>query len=124
MRTNVTDSSLAVFFREFNKMRDEPVSPDELTRGKNYAVLGALGDYETAGDIAGAISESILFARPVTAVAADLRAINALNAAQLQAAARKHIDPARLTVVVVGDIAKIRPAIEKLGLGRIEVQTF
>lgn len=124
VRTNVTDSSLAVFFREFNKMRDEPVSPDELTRGKNYAVLGALGDYETAGDIAGAISESILFARPVTAVAADLRAINALNAAQLQSAARKHIDPARLTVVVVGDIAKIRPAIEKLGLGPIEVQTF
>ncbi len=124
VRTNVTDSSLAVFFREFEKMRTAPVSDDELARGRNYLVLGALGDYETAGDIATAVTTSIVFNEPLTAVADDLKRINAVTAAAAQAAAQKHLDPRRLTVVIVGDIAKIRPGIEQLKLGPIEVQTF
>ena len=32
--------------------------------------------------------------------------------------------PAEMTVVVVGDLAKIRAGIEKLGLGPVEVQTY
>ena len=124
VRTNVTDSSLAVFFREFEKVRTEQVSADELARGRNYLVLGALGDYETAGDIAGAITTSVVFNEPLSAAAAELRAINAVTAAQVQAAAQKYLDPKQLTIVVVGDIAKIRPGIEKLNLGPIEVQTY
>ena len=124
VRTNVTDSSLAVFFRDSRRCARSRHGPKELTRGRNYLVLGALGDYETAGDIAGAITQSLLFNQPVSAVAAELRAINAVTAAQVRAAAQRHLDPGRLTVVVVGDIAKIRPGIEGLNLGPIKVQTF
>jgi len=124
VRTNVTDSSLVVFFREFKRMRDEPVTDVELTRGKNYLVLGALSDYETAGDISGAISTSLLFGQPMDQITRDLKAINALTTAQVQAAARRHLDPSKLTIVVVGDIANIRAGIEKLGLGPVEVQTY
>jgi zinc protease len=45
VRTDVTDSSLAVFFHEFARIRDEPITPVELQRGKKYLVLGALGNY-------------------------------------------------------------------------------
>ncbi|MGH7592341.1 MAG: M16 family metallopeptidase, partial [Gemmatimonadales bacterium] len=38
VRTNVTDSSLAVFFREIRRIGNEPVTLVELTRGKNYIV--------------------------------------------------------------------------------------
>jgi zinc protease len=124
VRTNVTDSSLAVFFREFEKMRTAPVSDDELARGRNYLVLGALGDYETAGDMATAVTASILFNEPLSAVADDLKKITGVTAAQVQAAAQKHLDPKHLTIVIVGDVAKIRPGIEQLKLGPIEVQTF
>ncbi len=124
VRTNVTDSSLAVFFAQFNAMRDEHVSADELDRGRNYLVLGALGDYETAGNVAGAITQSVIFNEPLSAVVAELKAIGNVSAAQIHAAARRHLDPSKLTVVIVGDIAKIRPGIEKLGLGPIEVQTY
>ncbi len=44
--------------------------------------------------------------------------------ADVQRAARAHLDPALLTIVVVGDIAKIRPGIERLKLGPISVQTY
>ena len=42
----------------------------------------------------------------------------------VQRVARRYLDPTRLTVVVVGDLATIRPGIEKLGLGPVEVQEY
>lgn len=124
VRTNVTDSSLIVFFRELKKIGAEPVAPVELHRARNYLVLGALGNYETAGQIAGELSTSLLFNRPLGAVTQELAAINRVTAADVQRVARAHIDPAKFTVVVVGDLAKIRPGIEKLNLGPIEVQSY
>lgn len=124
VRTNVTDSSLAVFFREFRRIRAEPVTPTELDRGKAYIVLGALDNYETAGQVAGAISTSVLFGRPLATITQEYARIKRLTAADVQHAAQAYLDPVRLTVVVVGDIARIRPGIEKLGLGPIEVQEY
>lgn len=123
VRTDVTDSSVAIFFREFERIRNESVSADELERARNYSVLGALDSYETAGQVAGAISGAVTFGEPLQRTADDLAAINRVTAAQVQAAARQHLDPSRLTVVIVGDVATIRPGIEKLKLGPVEVQT-
>ena len=124
VRTNVTDSSLIVFFREIKRMRDEPVPAVEVRRGQNYVVLGALGSYETAGQVAAAISASVLFSRPLSAIAEEFTAINKLTATDIQRAAQTYLDPGKLTVVIVGDLAKIRAGIEKLNLGPIEVQTY
>lgn len=124
VRTDVTDSSVAIFFREFNTIRNEPIPSVELERARNYIVLGALDSYETAGQVAGAIASALQFGHPLQRTADELAAINRLTAAQVQAAARKYLDPAHLTVVIVGDVAAIRPGIEKLNLGPIEVQTY
>ncbi|HEY4320481.1 MAG TPA: pitrilysin family protein [Gemmatimonadales bacterium] len=124
VRTNVTDSSLALFMREFRRIRDSAVTPVELQRGKNYVVLGALGDYETAGQVAGAIASSVIFHRPLATIPPEFARINQLTAAAVQHAAMTWIDPSRLTIVVVGDLAKIRSGIEKLHLGPIETQVY
>jgi hypothetical protein len=42
----------------------------------------------------------------------------------VQRAAKLYVDPSHLTVVVVGDVAKIRAGIERLKLGTVEVQTY
>ncbi len=125
VRTNVTDSSLIVFFRELKRMRDEPVTPVELTRGQNYIVLGALGNYETAENkVAGAIRNSVIFGRPLSTIPGEYAEITKLTAEDIRHAAVSYFDPAFFTVVVVGDLAKIRPGIEKLKLGPVEVQTY
>lgn len=124
VRTDVTDSSLIVFFREMKRIGAEPVTSVELDRARNYLVLGSLGDYETAGQIAGALSTSLLFNRPLSAVTQELAAINRVTLADVQRVAKAHIDTGHFTVVIVGDLAKIRPGIEKLNLGPIEVQKY
>ena len=124
VRTNVTDSSLIVFMREMNRMRTEPVPAVELVRGKNYIVLGALGDYETAGEIGGAVATSVMMQRPLATIPAEYAAIQQLSAAQVQSAAQQYLDTGKMTIVVVGDLAKIRAGIEQLHLGPIEVQSY
>jgi predicted Zn-dependent peptidase len=124
VRTDVTDSSLVVFFEEFNRVREELVSAVELERSRNYIVLGALDGYETQGQVNGAIATALQFGHPLSRTAEELNAIGKLNAADVQRAARNYLDPKHLTVVVVGDLSKIRPGIERLNLGPIEVQTY
>jgi zinc protease len=124
VRSDVTDSSVAIFFREFERIRNEPVTPVELERGRNYIVLGALDSYETAGQVAGAIGGALQFGHPLQRTADELVAISRLTAAQVQAAAQKYLDPRHLTVVIVGDLASIKAGIERLNLGPVEVQTY
>jgi predicted Zn-dependent peptidase len=124
VRTDVTDSSLAIFIREFETIRTQPVTATELQRAKSYMVLGSLGDFETPSQVAGALSTSLLFGRPLATIAAEMKAINGLDAGDVQRAARAHLDPALLTIVIVGDIARIRPGIERLKIGPVSVQTY
>jgi zinc protease len=124
VRTDVTDSSVAIFFREFARIRSEPVPEDELERARNYLVLGSAGDFETAGQLSTAIVEALLFQRSLAAISEELEAITRLTAEDVQRAARRHLDPAALTVVIVGDVAAIRPGLERLGLGPITVQAY
>jgi predicted Zn-dependent peptidase len=121
VRTNVTDSSLAIFFSEFRRLRSEPVSAAELDRARSYIGLGALGDFETTRQVAGALADLDQFGLPLSTIPADLDAIGKLTTADIQRAAEKYVDPGRMTVVVVGDIAKIRPGIEALHLGPVTV---
>lgn len=123
VRTDVTDSSLAIFFEQFQRIRDEPVPADELERARSYSVLGALGNYETTGQVAGQLATALTFGMTLDQLPAELTAIQNLSAADVQRAARQHLDPARLTVVVVGDLAKIRAGIEALRLGPVTIVT-
>jgi zinc protease len=124
VRSNVTDSSLAIFFREFRRIRDSGVTGTELERARAYLVLGSLGDFETTGQVAGQLAALTVLGLPLTTIPADLAAIQHLTAADVQRAARTYLDPDHLTVVVVGDIATIRPGIEALGLGPVEVRDY
>lgn len=124
VRTDVTDSSVAILFREFTRLRDEVVLEAELERARNYLVLGSAGDFETAGQLGTAIVEALLFERSVATISQELGAITRLTPEDVQRVARRHLDPAALTVVIVGDIATVRPGLERLGLGPISVQAY
>ena len=122
VRTNVTDSSLAVFFQEFKRIREEPVSQAELDRAKQYLVLGALTEFETTGQVSDVLSSLMPWRLPLQTVPDDLAAIQRLGAAEVQQAAVKYLDPAHMTVVVVGDVKAIRPVVEALNLGPIQLR--
>jgi predicted Zn-dependent peptidase len=122
VRTNVTDSSLIEFFKEFERLRNEPVDPVELERAKAYLALGLAGDFETTTQMAGQVTGLLRFGLPMTYYDDYLDRIMAISVADVQRVARQYLKTDRFTIVVVGDIAAIRPGIEALKLGPVSVR--
>ncbi len=123
VRTDVSDSSLVEFFRELRLIRDSVVAPEELERTKQYLALRVPGSFETTGQVAGQIGNLLTFGLPFTWFDDYVRRIMSVSAADVQRVARRYVHPDSMTVVVVGDIQRIRPGIEKLGLGPVEMRT-
>jgi zinc protease len=122
VRTDVTDSSLMEFKREINRMRDSLVDPAELQRAQAYLALGLPGDFETTGQVAGQISGMLRFGQPFVYWNGYVQNVMKVTRADVQRVARQYVDPTHMTIVVVGDLAKIRSGIEAAGLGPVEVR--
>ena len=121
VRSNVTDSSLVEFFHEFNRIRDEPVEAEELNRAKAYLALGLAGDFETTGQVANQLGGLMTFGLPFNWYDSYVERIMAVTAADVQRVAQRLIRPDQFSVIVVGDVASIRPGIAQLGLGPVTV---
>ena len=119
VRTDVTDSSLVEIFRELRSIQDAPVSATELARAKAYVALSIPGDFETNAEIAGQLVELGIYKLPLSSVSAFIAKVNAVTIADVQRVARKYLPADRATIVVVGDLAKIRAGIEALKLGAV-----
>lgn len=122
VRTDVTDSALVQFFFEFHLLRDSLVTPTELHRAISYITLGLPGEFETTGQMAGQIGTLLTFGLPLDYYDSYTRQIDAVTAAEVERVARRYVDPARMSVIVVGDLEQIRSGIEALGLGRVTVR--
>jgi zinc protease len=123
VRTDVTDSSLVEFFRELRRIRDSVVDPIELERTKQYLALRVPGSFETTSQMAGQVGTLLTFGLPFTWFDDYVRRIMAVSAADVQRVAREYIRPDSVSIVIVGDVPKIRPGIERLGLGPVELGT-
>ncbi len=121
VRTDVTDSSLIEIFRELRAIRDAPVSAVELARGKAYVALAIPGNFETNGQIAGQLAELDTFGLPLSSVSDFITRVNAVTAADVQRVAQKYLPVDRPTIVVVGDLTKVRAGIDALKLGATTV---
>lgn len=122
VRTNVTDSSMIEFFKEFERLRSEPVEAVELERAKAYLALGLAGDFETTTQMAGQVSGLLRFGLPMTYYDNYVPKIMAVTVADIQRVARQYVRPDRFTIVVVGDVAAIRSGIEALKLGPVSLR--
>lgn len=121
VRTNVTDSSLVEFFKELNALRTAEVSAEELARAKAYLGLAVPGDLESTAQIAGQITSLAAFNLPLTYLQEYVAAVEKVTAADVARTARRLIPADNATIVVVGDLSKIRAGIEALNLGPISV---
>jgi zinc protease len=92
------------------------VTPDELSQAVNSQVLSLPGDFETSAALLGALMRNASLNRPDDYYTRLPDRYRALTPADLDQAARAAIDPAKLVWVVVGDAAKVRPQLDKLGM--------
>jgi predicted Zn-dependent peptidase len=92
------------------------VTDEELTRTVARSINELPGRFEGSDDVLNALMAMDLFARADNYYETLAPEYRSLTVAKLDQAARSTIDPKGFTWVVVGDAAKVRPQLEKLGL--------
>jgi predicted Zn-dependent peptidase len=119
VRTDVTDSSLVEFFRELHAIRSTRVPGDELARAKAYVELGLPSALEGTTQIAGQMTELATFGLALPELGRFSAAVRRVTASEVLRVARKYLAPDQATVVVVGDLTKVRASITALRLGPV-----
>ncbi|MFC5461056.1 M16 family metallopeptidase [Massilia niabensis] len=122
VRANVTGASVSELLREAQAMVDKPLDGAELAGARNAELLSLPNRFETNSDIGASLAETFVFDLPLDYYSALPARLAAVTAADVQAAAKRYLDPARLVVVAVGERKRILPQLEKLKLGPVEVR--
>ncbi len=122
IRSDATAPAVKEIFNEFDKMRNTPLSPEELKMTKDFIVHSLPGDFETTGRTVGRMSEIFVYGLPADYYATLPQRIETVTAQDVQSAAQKYVKPESMAVIAVGDRAKIEPELQKLNLGPIEIR--
>jgi zinc protease len=120
VRTDVTGPALAEALKEANGMRAKALPAKELAYAKNSQILSLPGLFETNQAVGSSLATTYLYGLPLDYYSTLPKQFGAVTAAQVQDAARRYLDPAKLLVIGVGDRKVIQPQIEKLKLGPIQ----
>lgn len=107
-------------FVELEGLRRDGPTEDELALAKESIRLAMPGRFETAGDVASAIADLVVYDLPLDEFDKKLARIEAVTAADVKRVAVEYLDAAAMTVVVVGDKASLAPQLDSLGMGPFE----
>lgn len=115
VRNEVTGAALSEFFKEFTRLGNEPVPAQELEDTKRYVAGGYLITNQLQGAVANSLASNWLAGLPADFLGRYVPMIRKVDAAQVQAMARKYYAPERQSIVVVGDGKAIAPQLEAFG---------
>jgi zinc protease len=122
VQTDKTKEAIVELQKELRGIVGErPIQPDELDRAKASLTLTLPGSWETMGAVAGTIGEIVAFGLDDRYFDTYADKVRAQTPASVTAAAVHTVRPDHLVWVIVGDRARIEPAIRELGLGEIRL---
>ena len=120
VQPDATADALREAIGEIRALRgDKPITRSELELGRASLTRGYPRNFETADQIARGAAQLALYGLPDDYFSTFVPKVLALTEEDVTAAAVKHIDPARLLAVVVGDREKLMPALKGLDLGDV-----
>ena len=112
-----TGDSLVELNKQINEfLTTKGVTQEELERTVQNDINSLPGSFETSGAVLGAMMNIDMLGRPDNYYETLAPEYRAQTTASLDKAARSLLDPKGFTWIVVGDAAKVRPQLEKLGM--------
>lgn len=104
-----------------NAVGDKPLTSAEINDAKDRSIKTLAGRWETGSAVASALEEIETYDLPKDYYATYSDAVRTASDAQVNAAAKKFVQPGQLVWVVIGDRAKIEAGIKDLKLGDIKI---
>jgi len=119
--TESTGAAVREVLSELRRIRDEPVTREEMEETRSY-MLGVFPyTVQSMGDVARRLADLAVYGLPDDYYDHYLRAIASLSRADVQEAARRHLDADHLAIVAVGPADRLRGQLE--GLGEVVVRS-
>ena len=117
-----TALAISESLREMSEIRgSRPVSADELAIGVAALTRGYAKNFETFDQLARAIAQLSLFDLPESFYSEFVPRIESLTPDEVTRAAERHLEPSRLTTLVVGDVDATSQEFGRLNLGAPEL---
>jgi zinc protease len=117
VRSDVTGAAIREVLSELERIRQDPVSHDELSLATSYLDGVFPIRYETTAAIANALGVQQVYGLPADYFDTYRERIRGVTADNVLAAARRHLHPEQVQIVVVGDPATVRAPLEQLDAG-------
>jgi zinc protease len=121
VRTSATDSALVETLKEYGRILEEPIPAQEFRDAVNNVVASFPSSVQTVQGLERRLLNLMSWQLPLNFYATYRERLSALTPDQVQRAARRHLSPNALTIVVVGDLAKVEQPVRALNLGAVEV---
>jgi zinc protease len=113
-----TASAIRESIGEITAIRGErPVSAEELAVGVAALTRGYARNFETSEQIARAVAQLALYDLADDYYSQFVPLVESLTPDRVMQAASRHLDPSRLTVLVVGDVSGLGEELDRLDLG-------
>ncbi len=112
--TEHTAAALVEIYHEIERLRREPPPDDELDRIKNYSAGLFVIRNSSPDGVLGQLAFMDLHGLPADYLSQWVANVYRVTAGQVSAAARRWIEPRRMTVVVVGDLPKVEASVGAL----------
>ena len=100
---------------------DRPPSTEELALARASLTRGYPRNFETAQQVARGVAQLALYHLPDSYFGEFTPNVNAVSVEDVIGAARRYLDPGRLTTLIVGDHASVAESLPALGLGTPEL---
>lgn len=121
VQTEVIGNAITETLKEIDRMRADEIDESELSLATSYLEGVFPIRYETTAAIAAALANMVTFELPSDYYDSYRSRIRAVTTADVLRAAKEHVNPERLQVMVVGDTAALKPQIEALQIGQLTV---
>lgn len=119
--SDVTVPAIQETLKEIDRMREEPIRDSELSLATSYLEGVFPIRYETTAAIAAALATLTIYGLPEDWYDTYRARMGAVTIDDVLNAARAHIRPESLQVVIVGDAEAIREPLEALAFGQLDV---
>ena len=119
-RSAATAEVVRVIFDEFWRLQREPVGERELADAKAYMTGSFPLTIETPDAIAMQVLNVVFYGLPIEDLQSFRERVNAVTVADIQRVARAYLQPDRLSVVLVGNLAAFEKDLKGVGFTNYE----
>lgn len=115
VRNAVTDSAITQILYELERIRTDPVTPEELDMVKKFIVGSFPLQIETPNQIASKVIDLELYDLPRNFYDTFNDRVEAVTAQDLLSVARKYLHPDKIAIAVAGNSKEVAPKLQKFG---------